>query len=318
MRTSELIEIYLAAKRAHGTRLRSGERALYQFARETGDRPLREVTSAAVATFLRGSGDLSATWATRHQLLAGLYRFALARGYVRASVLPDERPKLPPPITPYVYSRAELRRLLDATAILDSPFSRLQATTYRTLILTLYGSGLRVGEALRLNLVDVDLAERVLTVHETKFYKSRLVPVGESLAAMLAAYLRQRSALPMPLGSESAFFASRTGHRIDYQRVVTLFQRVRTHASIGCPPGACRPPRLHDLRHTAAVHRVLAWYRQGKDVQQLLPKLATYLGHASIASTQRYLQMTPELLHEASLRFAAYAGADEVEVADHA
>jgi len=179
-------------------------------------------------------------------------------------------------------------------------------------------SGLRVGEALRLNLVDVDLIERVLTVHETKFYKSRLVPVGKPLAAALTAYMRQRSGLPMPLGVGSAFFASRSGHWMDYQRVVTLFQRVRAHAGIGCPAGTCRPPRLHDLRHTAAVHRVLAWYREGKDVQVLLPKLATYLGHASIASTQHYLQMTPELLREASLRFAAYAGAEEGEVAAHA
>jgi integrase/recombinase XerD len=318
MKTSELIGTYLAARRAHGARLRSGERALYQFARETGDRPLAEVAPAAVATFLRGRGDLSATWTTRHQLLAGLYRFALARDQVGASALPDQRPKLPPPITAYVYSHAELQRLLDATAVLDSPFSRLQASTYRTLILTLYGSGLRVGEALRLNLVDVDLTERVLTVHETKFYKSRLVPVSEALAAALAAYTRQRCGLCMPLGVASAFFASRSGHRMDYQRVVTLFQRVRTQAGIGCPSGATRPPRLHDLRHTAAVHRVLAWYREGKDVQVLLPKLATYLGHASIASTQHYLQMTPELLHEASVRFAAYAGAEASEVATHA
>jgi integrase len=318
MKTSELIGTYLAARRAHGTRLRSGERALYQFARETGDRPLAEVTPAAVATFLRGRGDLSATWTTRYQLLAGLYPFALARGHVSASALPDQRPKLPPPITAYVYSRAELQRLLDATAVLDSPFSRLQALTYRTLILMLYGSGLRVGEALRLNLVDVDLIERVLTVHETKFYKSRLVPVSEALAAALAAYMRQRCGLSMPLGVASAFFASRSGHRMDYQRVVTLFQRVRTQAGIGCPSGATRPPRLHDLRHTAAVHRVLAWYREGKDVQVLLPKLATYLGHASIASTQHYLQMTPELLHEASVRFAAYAGAEASEVTTHA
>lgn len=318
MTTSELIKDYLAARRAHGTRLRSGERALYQFARETGDQPLTTVTPEAVATFLRGRGDLSATWTTRYQLLAGLYRFALARGHVSVSALPDQRPKLPPPITPYVYSRAELKHLLDATDILESRISRLQALTYRALILTLYGSGMRVGEALRLNLADVDLAERVLTVHETKFYKSRLVPVGEQLAAALVTYLQRRSSLSMPQGTSSAFFASRTGHRLDYQRVVTLFQRVRTHAGIGCPPGACRPPRLHDLRHTAAVHRVLAWYQEGKDVQQLLPKLATYLGHASIASTQRYLQMTPELLQAASLRFAAYAGTMEDEVADHA
>jgi integrase len=86
-----------------------------------------------------------------------------------------------------------------------------------------------------------------------------------------------------------------------------MFQHVRRAAGIACPAGELRPPRLHDLRHTAAVHRVEAWYREGKDVQRLLPQLATYLGHVSIASTQRYLQMTPQLLQQASQRFAIYA-----------
>ena len=111
---------------------------------------------------------------------------------------------------------------------------------------------------------------------------------------------------------------SRTGCRLSYQSVVTLFQRIRSAACIHCPPGEPRPPRLHDLRHTAAVHRVLAWYRSGKDVQQLLPHLATYLGHASIASTQRYLRMTPELMQEASSRFAAYAQHEAAQELDHA
>ena len=316
MTTSELIKAYLAARRAHGVKLTTGERALYQFARETGDRPLAEVTREEVATFLHGSA-LSATWRTRYGLLAGLYRFAIARGLVAVSVLPEQRPKLPPPLTPYVYSSDELQRLLDAAAVLESPRSPLQALTYRTLLLLLYGAGLRVSEAIGLTLGDVDLPERVLTIRETKFYKSRLVPIGQRLAAALTTYIEQRGALPTPLGDRSAFLSARYGQRLIYQRVVMFFQRVRAGAGIVCPHGEPRPPRLHDLRHTAAVHRVLAWYRDGKDVQQLLPRLATYLGHASIASTQQYLQMTPELLHEASLRFAAYAQVDAEKEINH-
>ena len=114
-------------------------------------------------------------------------------------------------------------------------------------------------------------------------------------------------ALALPEGRDSALLCSRTGHRLTYQFVITLFQRVRSEADIRGPNGEPRPPRLHDLRHTAAVHRVLGWYRAGKDVQRLLPQLATYLGHVDITSTQRYLQMTPELLQEAGRRFAAYA-----------
>jgi integrase len=89
--------------------------------------------------------------------------------------------------------------------------------------------------------------------------------------------------------------------------VITLFQKVRRAAGIDSATGECRPPRIHDIRHTAAVHRVIAWYRTGRDVQRLLPRLATYLGHVDIKSTQRYLHMTTDLLQEASQRFAKYA-----------
>lgn len=318
MTASDVIKAYLAARRAQGVQIRSGGRALRQFARETGDRQLHEVTPQAVAAFLRGHGALSASWTTKFRLLTGLYRFALARGYVTTSPLPELKPKLPPAQTPYVYSPGELQRLLDATAAVSSPFSCLQAMTYRTLLLVLYGAGLRISEAIGLTVADVDLTERILTVRNTKFYKTRLVPIGPQLAAALATYFEHRSRLALPMGPASAFLCSRTGHRLAYQYVITLFQRVRSAAGIGCPPGEPRPPRLHDLRHTAAVHRVLAWYRSGQDVQQLLPRLATYLGHVSIASTQRYLQMTPELLQEASNRFAAYAQQEAGQEVNHA
>ena len=318
MNTSDVIKAYLATRRAQGVQLRSGARALGQFARETGNIALQDVTPSAVATFLRGRGALSASWTTKFRLLAGLYRFALARGYAAATPLPEFKPKLPPQQTPYVYSHAELQRLLNATDIVSSACSRLQAMTYRTLLLVLYGAGLRISEAIELTVADIDLAERVLTVRNTKFYKTRLVPIGAQLAAALTAYYAQRSTLPLPKGQDSAFLCSRSGCRLTYQHVVTLFQRIRSGAGIVCPPGELRPPRLHDLRHSAAVHRVLAWYRSGKDVQHLLPHLATYLGHADIASTQRYLQMTPELLQEASRRFAAYAQYENLQEVEHA
>lgn len=310
MTTSELINLYLAARRAHGTMLKTGARVLHQFARETGNVPLADVSAEAVATFLRGHGELSATWRTRYGCLTGLYRYAMARGHVTEWALPQDHPKFPPQITPYVYSRDELQRLLDATDILESLSSPLQAQTYRTLLLLLYATGLRVSEALKLTLEEVNLCERVLTVRETKFYKSRLVPFGVQLAIALAKQMERRSTLPMPQGSQSAFLSSRSGHRLSYERVHMLFQRVRARARITCLVGQKRPPRLHDLRYSAAVHRVVAWYRDGLDVQKLLPQLATYLGHIDIASTQRYLQMTPELLAQASARFAAYADID--------
>ena len=308
MTALEVVEAYLVARRALGVLLDRQGRFLRQFVRETGNMPLSDVTPTAVASFLRGRGMPTATWRAKRASLAGLYRYAISRGFAAASPLPEHPPKLSPPQTPYVYSSAELQRLLDATAVLNHPASRLQSMTYRMLLLLLYGSGLRVGEAIALRLSDIDLAQCLITVCNTKFYKTRLVPVGPHLSQQMAAYLDRRRLLAIPEGEMSAFLCSRTGHSLHYTQVIKTFQRIRSAAGIVTPTGERRPPRLHDLRHSAAVHRVLAWYKAGKDVQRLLPSLATYLGHADIRSTQQYLQMTPELLQEASRRFARYAG----------
>jgi len=306
MTLSEAIDAYVLVEQSLGKRFESARRLLRQFSRAMGNPRIEEVAAANVAAFLRGSGPLSATWTLRYKVLSGFYRFAISRGHVDRSPLPTSRPNLPPQQSPYVYSTDELRRLLDATSALDVANSGLKAM-YRTLLLLLYGAGLRVGEALSLTMRDVDVAQRIITVRNTKFFKTRLVPIGPKLTFELAAHIQRRRQLPLPAGDDSPLFTTRTGKRWSYQHVIRLFQHVRQTARIGCAAGERRPPRLHDLRHTAAVHRVVAWYRSGRDVQQLLPKLATYLGHVDLRSTQRYLQMTPELLQEASHRFARYS-----------
>jgi len=304
---ADVIDAYLTRQRSLGMRFDSAGQLLRRFGRAIGERPIQDVTPEAVLDFLNGRGALTATWTLKHKVLTGLYRFAVSRGYVDNSPLPTTLPKLPPQQTPYVYSNGELRRLLEATTILRAGHSRHVPAMYRTLILLLYGTGMRIGEALRLTLQDVDLTERVITVHGTKFFKTRLVPIGPGLAAELAAHLERRSLSPVPLTKAAPLFASRGVRGWSYPRVIAMFQHLRRAAGINCPLGEPRPPRLHDLRHTAAVHRVVAWYRAGQDVQRLLPQLATYLGHLDIRSTQRYLQMTPELLQAASQRFADYA-----------
>lgn len=304
---TDVIEAYLTRQRSLGMRFESAGELLHRFGRAMGEQPIKEVTAGAVLDFLNGNGTLTATWVLKYRVLSGLYRFAVSRGYVDSSPLPTTLPKLPQQQTPYVYSTEELRRLIDATANLSTGHSRHVPAMYRTLLLLLYGTGMRIGEALHLTLQDVDLAGKVITVRCTKFFKTRLVPIGPKLAEELAAHLECRCLMPMPRDKAAPLFASRGVRGWCYPRVVTMFQHVRRVANINCPIGEPRPPRLHDLRHTAAVHRVLAWYRNGQDVQRLLPQLATYLGHLDIRATQRYLHMTPELLEAASQRFAIYA-----------
>jgi integrase len=307
MKLIAVVIAYVEMQRSLGMRFTSADRLLRQFAREMGDIAMADVRPDAIMMFLKGDGALTTTWRLKYNVLSGLYRFAISRRYCETCTLPTCVPKLPPSQTPYVYSTEELRRLIDATPSLYNYRSRQQASMFRTLILLLYGSGLRIGEVLRLAIPDVDLIDRVIIVRDTKFFKTRLVPIGPRLSAELAVHMERRRHLPMPTGDSSRLFASYTGQGWSYSQVITLFQRLRCAAHIETPEGELHPPRLHDLRHTAAVHRVLAWYRDGQDVQRLLPQLATYLGHASIKSTQRYLHMTPELLEEASRRFSQYA-----------
>jgi integrase/recombinase XerD len=307
MKLAKVLTIYIGFQQAIGLRFRSTPRLLRRFSRSVGDVDIADVQPAAVCAFLVGKGAITRTWQLRFAVLSSFYRFAMSRGYVDSSPLPTERPQLPPPFRPYIYSTEEIKRLIDATDVIRSVRHPLQADTYRTLLLLLYGTGVRIGEALSLDLRDVDIGARLLTIRDTKFFKTRYVPVGERLAQELTAFTRRRRRLPMPDGEDSAFFCSHHGTRWRYVHVITLFQPIRRHAAVRREPESRYQPRLHDLRHTAAVHRLIAWYRAGRDVQRMLPQLSTYLGHEGIRQTQRYLTMTPELLQQANLRFELYA-----------
>jgi integrase/recombinase XerD len=307
MRLHDVVEAYIDYKHSLGMRFRSQAAVLRAFYRAMGDIDIAEVKPECVLSFIVGTGPVTARALENHRVLNGLYRYSVGRGLTAISQLPIDTPKPPAQLTPHIYTVDELKRLLAATNILQTPLSPLLALTMRTLFLLLYGTGMRVGEALSLTLQDVDLESRVLTVRDSKFFKTRLVPIGPRLTMVLTDYLSRRCQLPLLAGEASAFLATRTGIRMDYKRVNKLFCRLRRSAEIGRETSARYQPRIHDIRHSTAVHRVIAWYRGGADVQQMLPQLATYLGHVDVASTQRYLTMTVELLAQASLRFERYA-----------
>jgi integrase len=152
------------------------------------------------------------------------------------------------------------------------------------------------------------LASAVLTVRDSKFFKSRLVPLGPKTNQTLTEYAERCSGWGGSREAEDPFFVGRTGKKINLNTLEGAFQQLRAFAGLHRAGGPRHHPRLHDLRHTSAVHRLTAWYREGKNVQVLLPQLSVYMGHAHLAATQVYLFMTPELLHQASLRFGHYAG----------
>ena len=309
----EAIDAYITLKRSLGAVFSADTRILRSFARALGDVAVHDIDPEATREFCRGKGAPTRWWERKDETLRGFFAWLVNRGHLAACPLPAHRPRVPRSFQPYIYSRDELQRLLDATAVLKDSRFPLRETTFRTLLLALYAAGLRPGEGLRLRCRDVDLHERVLTINDTKFFMSRLVPIGAALTDALLAYSTKRRHLPMPAAAQSAFFASHTGAPISRGQLERAFARVRAHAAVHGPPGVRRQPRLHDARHSFAVHRLVAWYREGADVQTCLPLLATYLGHVNLSGTQAYLPMTPELLDEASKRFARYACVDEQE-----
>ena len=305
MKLSALVAQYVAYKQSMGMRFHTEDRTLRSFCQAMGEVSVAEIAPDQVHAYIAGSGPVTRFWHRKHEVLRGFYRFAMARGYAASSPLPKIIPK-PPHFVPHIFSHEELQRLLDATACCESPRSKLQPYTCRMLILLLYGAGLRISEALSLRLSNVDLTAGVLTIRESKCYKTRLVPIGPDLAGAVGQYVAQR-AKAHPTQLDGALFLTRTGTSVARHTAENVFSRLRVRAGVLRQDGGRYQPRLHDLRHAFAIHRLVSWYRQGADVQRLLPQLATYLGHVHVAATQRYLTLTPELLHEASQRFERYA-----------
>ncbi len=203
-----------------------------------------------------------------------------------------------------VLSHDEVRRLLDAADQLKAHAStHLRHLVLPELLRVLYGCGLRLDEALSLRVQDVDLAQGVLHINDAKFHKDRLVPPALPLVVRLRAY----SAALGPRSPDAAFFSSSRGPRLAGSGVYRNYRALLHQCHIG-HGGRGQGPRIHDLRHTFAVHTLLRWYREGADLQAKLPVLATYLGHASIDGTQDYLQLTVELYPEIVSRTHAAFG----------
>ena len=203
---------------------------------------------------------------------------------------------------PYIYSEAEIGALLAAASDLR-PSGSLRPHTYKTLLGLLYSTGIRIGEALSLNLEDFYSAEERLFIAKGKFRKARWVPLCASTCRALQSYLDRRIRIK-PHSPDSPLFLNLRSQRLHYITVDHTFQRLLNQCKI--PHGEPAAPRIHDLRHTFAVHRLLAWYRDGNDVNARLPWLATYMGHVHIDSTQVYLQATPELTEQVAQRFHEY------------
>ena len=306
MKLVDVIADYIALRQAMGYRFTTGKYRLQAFCRAVGpDREMQDVDRDRVLAFL--GPPVTSDWRHKYSALTCFYRYAISRGHVGTSPLPTTVPKLPSRFVPYIYTPEEIRRLLDATTSYRRINRLLEPQTFRAVLLLLYGAGLRISEALSLQMADVDLSESVLLIRETKFYKSRQVPIGTSLRQAMLHYGAARRTAGHTDDPDSPFFVGRKGGPLAIHTIQRSFRQLRVHAGVCRSDGARYQPRLHDCRHAFAVNRLVAWYQTGADLSRLLPKLSTYLGHIDLSSTQHYLTMTPTLLQEACRRFERYA-----------
>jgi site-specific recombinase XerD len=217
------------------------------------------------------------------------------------SYVPEPLREIPSPGAhpPYIYRPYELQALLAAASKLPPPNS-LRPHTYRTLLGILYSTGIRIGEALALNIEDFHSAEQRLYIAEGKFRKARWVPLSPSTGRALEQYLHRRLQMK-PRSPDSPLLLNQRSRRLTPCTVHQTFQHLLKRC--GIRHSKHTGPRIHDLRHTFAVHRLLAWYRDGEDLNARLPWLATYMGHVDFHSTQVYLRATPELIEQVHRRF---------------
>jgi integrase len=204
---------------------------------------------------------------------------------------------------PHIYTEEDVRRLLVAAKTFPSPQSPLRPLTLYTMLVLAYCAGLRLGEIVRLNVGDVQLEDKTIEIRNTKFFKSRRLPLSASVMSALQHYLDARHQARAPQHPLSGlFWHQKASGRYSYGMAAKLLVRVLRRA--GLKPAKGRfGPRVHDIRHAFVVNRMLSWYREGMNPQSRLPYLATYLGHKNINSTLVYLTITQELLQEASERF---------------
>jgi integrase/recombinase XerD len=290
---------YLQLRHSLGHELREARWLLPSFVAYLQEHELRTV-----------SVDAALTWAQRSPTGNGRSvaprRMTAARGFARYLSGIDPNTEVPPlgliPSwqrwrRPFIYAPRDIDAIMrQAKTSIVSP---LRASTYQTLLGLLAASGLRIGEAIKLDRSDIDWDQGVLLIRESKFGKSRLVPLHPSAMQALTQHARLRDELQLR-PKEPSFFVSLTRKRLIYAVVQDTFRQLVTSAGVGTD--APSPPRLHDFRHTFAVRTLLGWYRSEEDVQAKIPALSTYLGHREPASTYWYLSAAPELLALAAAR----------------
>jgi integrase/recombinase XerD len=303
---SRELDRYLTIRRSLGYRLRAHERILRKLIAFAEQQGAEHISTSLFLRWQKTSGS-----AKRHTWAQSLAIVRLFAHWLHAidpkHEVPPQRliPKCNRRPKPYIYSDGEIRRIVEAAGNLPSP-NDIRGLTYPVLFGLIAVTGMRISEALSLDVGDVDLETGVVTIRRGKFGKSRLLPLSADTTARLTVYARERDrrhgCRPQP------FFVSDRGERIAYRTAGETFVAVSRNIGLRRAQRfgrSGRGPRIHDLRHTFAVRTIMNWYRTGKDPAREMIRLTTYLGHTNPADTYWYIEAVPELLELASARATA-------------
>jgi integrase len=300
------VQMYLEERRSAGFALEVPGNLLMGFACFSDQRGHRgPITEQLILDWVQGCARRATpfTWARRLQTIRPFARFCFRLD--RATYIPEQRIFGPAKrrLTPHIYTDREVADLLRAAGQL-TPVGTLRPATYKTFFGLIAATGLRLSEALKLQFADLDFTRGVLTVRQTKFAKSRLVPLHPSVTAALSGYATFRQTA-IPANPKSHFFVGSTGNRLAKTTVQWTFQRLRKQLGWKAR-GSYPSPRIHDLRHTFICKRVQLWHDRGADIDHAMLALATYVGHAKVSDTYWYLTGVPDLMAVAGRNFERF------------
>jgi len=313
MRTNEAVSRYTEYCKNLGEKFRVNGFILKNFADYVGhDKELADIQSTQCTDFLYGKSrkglEITSYWFCIHAALNGLFQWALHRGYINRNPLPVNSPNKPVAFVPYIYSKDELKLLFDNTLTYRKRFNILYPESVRVILMITYLLGLRPGETVKLCLSDIHLEnDNYVLIRDTKFYKSRIVPFNEHVASILKGYLLWRKTNCLPENPDTSLFMTRKKESVKLSAVQQAFRLICDKSNIHRNDGMRSETRLQDLRHTFATDIVTSWYNEGKNVQELLPVLSTYLGHCNLDCTAVYISFTNALLREAGDKFESYS-----------
>jgi integrase/recombinase XerD len=293
MKLREGVQVYVDGKRLGGADYAKGIQTLSAFCRHAGNVELSRISERKVASFLDGPSTSPVTWQHKYNLLRNFFLFWVARDALRSAPMPPPRPPVTSTFVPYIYSRTQICLLLSAIRSSQKESGcKIDARTLRTFLLFLYGTGALVGEARRLLREDVDFKRRAIILRTNRFNRSREIPIGPDLYRVLRRYHTTNH--PKVEMNARQFFLTKQGNPLKERAVCQTFQRLRRLAGVARDDGARYQPRLHDFRHTFAVHRLSGWIKRGADLNRMIPALSAYIGQVGLGSTYRYLNLTPE------------------------